>query len=75
MRLSKLVAIGVLVAAVASLLTLWGLFFTMWLQGTREITLYTDVFSEFWIELAMLTLAVTFLPVLIYEFDSKVIDS
>jgi len=64
-----------LFAAIASLLTMWALFFTMWLQGAREITLYVDTFSEFWIELVILTLAVVFLPVLVYEFDGKVLNS
>lgn len=75
MQLSKLVAIGVLFAAIASLLTMWALFFTMWLQGAREITLYADTFSEFWIELVMLTLAIVFLPVLVYEFEGRILDS
>jgi len=74
MQLSKLVASGVLFAAIASLLTMWALFFTMWLQGAREITLYVDTFGEFWIELVILTLAIVFLPVLVYEFDGKVLD-
>ena len=74
MHLPKLVAIGVLTAAIASLITMWALFFTMWLQGTREITFYTDIFGEFWIEFILLTLAIVFLPVLVYEFDAEVLN-
>ncbi len=70
MTLPKLIAFGVFVAAVVSLVVMWSLFFTMWLQGERSITLYVDYFGEFAIEFIGLTLAVVFLPVLLYETNN-----
>lgn len=69
MRLPKLIAFGVFVAAIVSLVVLWGLFFTMWLRGEGSIILYADYFGEFLLELLGLTIAVIFLPVLLYETD------
>lgn len=74
MQLVKLVSIGVLITAIASLLMMWAMFFIMLIEGSRSITLYADAFNEFWIEFIMLTLAIIFLPVLVYEFDSKILD-
>ena len=74
MTLTRLAAIGVGVAAVTSLVVLWGLFFTMWLAGETSITVYADRFGEFWIEFVGLTLAIVFLPLLIYEIDRQVIQ-
>lgn len=72
--LPKLVAFGVFVASLASLVTMWSLFFTMWLQGETSITLYADRFGEFGLELVGLTLAIVFLPVLLYETNKLVFD-
>ena len=74
MSLKTLIAMAVFCAAVASLVIMWALFFTMWLHGAREITLYVDYFGEFWIEFVALTLAMIFLPILVYEFDQQVIQ-
>lgn len=73
MSLKTLIAIAVFSAAVASLVVMWALFFTMWLHGARDITLYVDYFGEFWIEFVSLTLAIVFLPILVYEFDREVL--
>ena len=70
--LPALVAFGVLSAAITSLVVLWSLFFTMWLQGEPSIHVTADTFGEFAVELVGLTLAVVFLPVLLYELDRLV---
>lgn len=75
MSLPKLVAIGVFVAALVSLLVLWGMFFTMWAQGERAITVYANAFGEFAIEFIGLTLAIVFLPVLLYEANEIMFGS
>lgn len=75
MRLPKLISFGVFISAVASLTVIWGMFATMWLNGTRSITVYANKFGEFWIELVVLTAAIIFLPVLLYELDERLIDN
>ena len=72
MTLSRLVAICVLSVALASLSVLWALFGAMWLRGETSIILEADQFGEFLPELALLTLAMVFLPVLVYELDQLV---
>lgn len=74
MSLPKLVAFGVFVASVTSLVVMWSLFFTMWLHGETSITVYANQFGEFWTELIGLTLAVVFLPVLLYETNRIVLE-
>lgn len=74
-RVTTLVAIGVFVAAIASLLVGWSVFFTLWLHGETSITIYADQFGEFWIELVLLTLAVVFLPVLLYELSETISET
>ncbi|WP_435100176.1 hypothetical protein [Halorubrum sp. N11] len=72
MTLTRLVAICVLSAALASLSVLWALFGAMWVRGETSIILETNQFGEFLPELALLTLAMVFLPVLLYELDQLV---
>lgn len=72
MTLTRLVAICVLSVAIASLSVLWALFGAMWLRGETSILLEADRFGEFLPELALLTLAMVFLPVLVYELDQLV---
>ncbi|MXR42166.1 hypothetical protein GRX01_12555 [Halobaculum sp. WSA2] len=69
MDLTRLVAAGVLTAAIASLTILWGLFGTMWAHGETQILLDANRYNEFLLELALLTLAMIFLPVLLYKAD------
>lgn len=71
-RTPKLVATGVFVASITSLVIVFSLFFSMWLQGQRSITLYADVFGEFWVEFVGLSLAIIFMPVLLYELDQLI---
>lgn len=68
----KLVGLGVLSAAVACLVLMWGLFATMYARGDTEIVLYANRYNEFFLELGLLTLAIVFLPVLLCEFDDWV---
>lgn len=75
MALPKLIAFGVFTAAITSLVVLWSLFFTMWLQGETSITVHVNHFGEFLIEFIGLTLAVVFLPVLLYETNKLVFES
>ena len=72
MTLSRLVAICVLSVALASLSVLWALFGAMWLRGETSILLEADRFGEFLPELVLLTLAMVFLPVLLYELDQLI---
>ena len=74
MVLSRLVAFGVFVAAIVSLVALWGVFFTMWIQGETSIVVYANRFGEFGLELVGLTLAVIFLPVLLYEANEALFE-
>lgn len=74
MPLPRLVAFGVFAASICSLVVLWSLFFTMWINGETSITIYADQFSEFAIELVGLTLSVVFLPVLLYETNQLIFD-
>lgn len=69
MRLTKVLTAGVLFAAVSCLTVGWALFAAMWVRGVRKITLYVNLFSEFWIELAILSAAMIFVPVAAVEFD------
>ena len=75
MTLTRLVAICVLSAALASLSVLWALFGAMWVRGETSIVLKTNQFGEFLPELGLLTLAMVFLPVLLYELDQLVSGS
>jgi len=68
-RLTKLVALGVLTVAIASLTVMWGLFGTMWVRGETSILVAANRYNEFLPEFALLTLAMIFLPVLLYEVD------
>jgi hypothetical protein len=72
MTLQRLAAFGVFVAAVSSLVVGWSLFWALYLTGERSITLYVNPFGEFWIEFVGLTLAVVFLPTLLYQLDREV---
>jgi hypothetical protein len=72
--LPRLVAFAVFVVLVVSLTTLWGIFWTMWVRGETSITLEANRFSEFLPEFILLTLAIVFLPVLLYEIDRILID-
>ena len=63
MTLTRLVPICVFSAALASLSVLWALFGAMWVRGETSIILKTNQFGEFLPELALLTLAMVFLPV------------
>lgn len=47
----------------------------MWVRGDTAITLEANLFGEFLPELALLTLAMVFLPVLLYELDQLVSGS
>lgn len=69
MRLPKLVALGVFTIAIASLAVLWSLFGVMWVRGETRILLVANRYNEFLIEFILLTLAMIFLPVLLYEAD------
>lgn len=69
MNLTRLVAMGVLTASIASMTMMWGLFGTMWAHGETQILLEANRYNEFLLELAILTLAMIFLPVLLYEVD------
>ena len=69
MRLPRLVAFGVFIAAIASLVVMWGLFGTMWVRGETSIRVVANQYHEFVLELVLLTLAMIFLPVLLYEAD------
>lgn len=73
MRLPRLVAFGVFTAAIASLTVMWGLFGTMWVRGETQITIAANRHNEFLPELVLLTLAMIFLPVLLYEADRLLI--
>ena len=73
--LKKIVSFGVFIASIACLVVMWTMFFTMFLHGERKIILYADYFGEFWIELVVLTLAIIFLPVLLYEFDEVILKN
>ncbi|WP_169330888.1 hypothetical protein [Halorubrum kocurii] len=59
-------------AALASLSVLWALFGAMWVRGETSIILEANQFGEFLPELGLLTLAMVFLPVLLYELDQLV---
>jgi ABC-type transporter Mla maintaining outer membrane lipid asymmetry permease subunit MlaE len=72
MTLTRIVAICVLSVALASLSVLWALFGAMWIRGETSIILEANYFGEFHSELALLTLAMVFLPVLLYELDQLV---
>lgn len=72
MTLTRLVAICVFSAALASLSVLWALFGAMWVRGETSIILKANQFGEFLPELALLTLAMVFLPILLYELDQLV---
>lgn len=72
MTLTRLVAICVFSAALASLSVLWALFGAMWVRGETSIILEANQFGEFLPELGLLTLAMVFLPVLLYELDQLV---
>ena len=67
--LPRLVAFSVFVVALMSLIVLWGIFWTMWVRGETSIVLEAGRFSEFLPEFILLTLAIVFLPVLLYELD------
>lgn len=72
MTLTRLVAICVLSAALASLSVLWALFGAMWVRGETSILIEADHYGEFLPELGLLTLAMVFLPILLYELDQLV---
>jgi len=73
--LKKIVSFGVFIASIACLVVMWSLFATMFLQGERQIILYVNHFGEFWIEFVVLTLAIVFLPVLLYELDEMLLKN
>lgn len=75
MSLTKIVVFGVFAASITSLVVLWSIFFTMWLNGETKMIVYAGRFGEFTLELVGLTLSVVFLPVLLYEFDRLAFDS
>ncbi|RLM60038.1 hypothetical protein [Halorubrum sp. Atlit-26R] len=68
-RLTKLVALGAFTVAIASLTVMWGLFGTMWVRGETSILVAASRYDEFLPEFVLLTLAMIFLPVLLYEVD------
>ena len=72
--LPRLVAFAVFVVSIVSLTALWGIFWTMWVRGETSIILEADHFSEFLPEFTLLTLAIVFLPVLLYELDRLLVD-
>lgn len=74
MNLPRLVAFGVFTAAIASLTVMWGLYGTMWVRGNTQITLEANRHKEFLPEFVLLTLAIIFLPVLLYEANQLVTD-
>ncbi|MUW14529.1 hypothetical protein GJ633_07470 [Halorubrum sp. CBA1125] len=74
MTLTRLVALGVFTAAIASLTVLWGVFGTMWIRGETEILVAANRYNEFLLEFVLLTLAMIFLPVLLYEADQLLND-
>lgn len=65
----RVVAFAVFVVSLVSLTALWGIFWTMWVRDDTSIVLEADRFSEFLPEFLLLTLAIVFLPVLLYELD------
>ncbi|UWG46574.1 hypothetical protein HSRCO_0275 [Halanaeroarchaeum sp. HSR-CO] len=68
-RYARLLSISVMVVVISGFIVLWALFGTMYLSGQRSLTIYANEFGEFWIEFVVFTLAVVFLPVLVYELD------
>lgn len=67
--LPRLVAFAVFVVSLVSLTVLWSIFWTMWIRGETSIVLEANRFREFLPEFLLLTLAIVFLPVLLYELD------
>jgi len=70
--LSHLVGFSVFIIAVVSLTVLWALYAVMYAQGVTSIVLHANLFGEFYIELIGLTLAIVFLPVLLYEAETRI---
>ena len=69
MNFTRLVAFGVLNAAIASLAVMWALFGTMWVRGETQLLVEANRYNEFLLEFVLLTLAMIFVPVLLYEAD------
>lgn len=46
----------------------------MWVRGEAQITVVANYFNEFLPEFVVLTLAIIFLPVLLYEADQAMRD-
>ena len=70
MSLRKLVALSVFVVMLACTVVMWSLFWSMYTAGEYSVTVYANEFGEFWIEFVVLTLAIVFLPVLLFELDA-----
>ena len=71
-RVTKLVAFGIFLTCLSSLLVIWSMFFTMWLRGETKIIVYVNKFGEFSFELVLLTICIIFLPVLLYEVEDLI---
>jgi len=71
-RVTKMIAFGIFITCLSSLLVLWSMFFTMWLRGETKIIVYANKFGEFSFEFVLLTLSIIFLPVLLYEVEDLI---
>jgi len=63
----RLVACGVFVVAMSSLVVFGNVLLTMAASGQTSATVAFDSFGEFGIEFAIFSAATVFLPVLLYE--------
>lgn len=74
-NLPKLIAGSVFAIMLNSFVVLWGVLFKIYYSNNGfDITLQTNDFNEFYIEFALLTFGIIFLPVLLYELDALLTD-
>jgi hypothetical protein len=68
----KLVASGVFIAAMASLVLVGGIFLRLAATGQTQLTIAFGRFGEFWLEFCIFVGATVFLPVLLYEMTEMI---
>lgn len=70
-ELPKLVMISIGCVMFASFVVLAHIFLQLYVSGETSLTLYTNKFNEFRLELAIYALSTIFFPVFLYELNER----